>query len=361
MRLLACATQGTGGDDEARLRALVSEFETTFVEFSKRDKRAGAMRLLRQLRSRQFDLFVMEGSGISGGLAAIIGRMLWDMPYVVSSGDAVAPFLSARYPLGKPLFSLYEKALCAYASGFIGWTPYLSGRALTYGTPRAITIPGWAPFTPDKAALQEARRSIRSQFNIPEEAVVFGLVGSLNWSKRYQYCYGAELVRAARLTGNGAYVLIAGDGSGLEVLRRLAGDALGSTILLPGRIARDQVPAYLAAMDVGSIPQSVNAVGNFRYTTKLSEYRAVGLPFVTNQIPMAYDLDNGAIWRLPGNSPWDPVFVNALSELMQSLSSNDIARKLQGVSVDLEFDQHIQVKRTATFIRDLVWTERAVK
>jgi Glycosyl transferase 4-like domain/Glycosyl transferases group 1 len=353
VKLLACATQGSGGDDEVRLRALVSAFRATFVEFTKRHKWASAFRLLGQLRSRQFDLFVLEGSGIAGGLPAIAGRMLWGMPYVVSSGDAVAPFLSSRHPIGKPLFSWYERTLCAHASGFIGWTPYLVGRALTYGTPRAITIPGWAPFTPDKAAMRNARRAIRSRFNIPESAVIFGLVGSLNWSQRYEYCYGLELVKAARLANGAAYVLILGDGSGLEHLRGFAGDALGSTILLPGRIARDEVPAYLAAMDMGSIPQSVDGVGSFRYTTKLAEYKAAGLPFVANQIPMAYDLDDAAIWRLPGTSPWDPAFIHALSDLMKSLTQSEIAQRLQGDTNDTEFDKQKQVDRATAFLKDL--------
>lgn len=354
MRVLACATEGAGGEDERRLRALIAAYDATFFTFSKREKRASAIRLLQLLKSKQFDLFVMEGSGIAGGAAAILGRWLWNIPYVVSSGDAIAPFLAARHPLGKPLFALYEQALYANCSGFIGWTPYLVGRALSSGAPRAITIPGWAPFTLAKEDLLQARRSIRERFRIPDDAVVFGIIGSLNWSSRYQYCYGADLVRAARLRKSPAYVLVVGDGSGLPFLRELAGDQLGSTILLPGRIPRDEVPGYLAAMDVGCIPQSVNAVGSFRYTTKLSEYRAAGLPFVSNQIPMAYDLDDGKIWRLPGSSPWDQKFIEYLSKLMETLSLHEIAERKRIPSSYSEFDEDAQIARVTSFLEDVL-------
>ena len=42
---------------------------------------------------------------------------------------------------------------------------------------------------------------------------------------------------------------------------------------------------FLAAFDLASLPQSVDRVGSFRYSTKLSEYLAAGLPIVTSQIP----------------------------------------------------------------------------
>ena len=58
----------------------------------------------------------------------------------------------------------------------------------------------------------------------------------------------------------------------MQHLKDLAGEELGRTIILTGRVPREQVIDYLAAMDVGSLPQSVDGVGSFRYTIKLSEY-----------------------------------------------------------------------------------------
>jgi len=358
LKLLACATQGNGGDDEARLRELVSGFQSTLAEFSKSDKRGAAKKLLAQLKSRQFDLLVLEGTGIAGGMAAILGRRLYGMPYIVSSGDAVAPFLSARHPAAEPVFRHYEQMLYKYSSGFIGWTPYLVGRALTMGATRGITIPGWAPFerTPEQSA--EDRRRIRQQLGIADESVVFGLVGSLSWSNRYQYCYGAELVRAIRRSQGGASVIIVGDGSGLAKLREIAGAALGRKVHLPGRVPREQVPSWLAALDIGSIPQSVDEVGSFRYTTKLSEYMAARLPFITNQIPMSYDLDQCNLWRLPGKSPWDPVFLDALVSLMDRVVLSDVFARRQTIAAAQHFERTSQVNRVTEFFREVIGAER---
>ena len=42
-------------------------------------------------------------------------------------------------------------------------------------------------------------RGFEAQWNIPDDAIVFGIVGSLDWNDRVQFCYGSELVRAAVL------------------------------------------------------------------------------------------------------------------------------------------------------------------
>ncbi len=352
--ILGCASQGAGSGDEARLREMLSHFHAHYLPFNKARKLDSFLTCLRTLREGNFDLFALEGTGMAAGVAAILGRMIWKRPYVVSSGDAVAPFLSSRLPLGGPFFRLYERLLYSWSAGFIGWTPYLVGRALTMGATRGVTIPGWAPYRFSQSELQAMRRSTRQSLGIPENAVVFGIAGSLVWSRRYRFCYGAELVRAARLCSVPPFVLIVGGGSGLDELKRLAGDQLGRNILLPGRVPREDVARYLAAMDLGSLPQSVDGVGNFRYTTKLPEYRSANLLIVTNQTPMSYDLDRGDVLRLRGRSPWDQVFLRDLAELMQFFSFEDVHARKNRVSPDSGFDREEQVNRVSAFLSDLV-------
>ncbi len=301
VRVLAFATQGAGGDDEFRLRDLFSELDLEILPFNRQRKIASAREILAKARSGQYDLLAMEGTGSAGGLALLLARWLYRVPYVVSSGDAVAPFLAMRFPVGWLIFFIYEWLLYQNSSGFVGWTPYLAGRALTLGAPKAMTAAGWALHSYDANRLAESRTKLRLKLGIPQDAVVFGICGSLAWSKRRKYCYGQELVQAVLLSeSSDVRVLIVGDGSGLERLRTMAGAMLNKRIFLPGRVPHEQVPDYLAAMDVGSLPQSVDRVGSFRYTTKLSEYFSVRLPIITNQIPAAYDLDYGGVSDVAG-------------------------------------------------------------
>jgi glycosyltransferase involved in cell wall biosynthesis len=325
------------------------------VAFDRGARARSAISLLRRLRRHNPDLVVMEGTGVAGGFVVLFLRIAFGIPYVVSSGDAVAPFLKAiRRPLGL-IGLLYEWALCRGSSGFIGWSPYLVGRALTFGAPRAMTAPHWGQ--PGRPGGGEA---IRRRLGIPPDSVVFGIVGSLNWTPRYDYCYGLELVRAvSRISRPDVCVLIVGDGSGRPRLERLAAERLGHTVFLPGAAKRSEVPDYLDAIDVASLPQSVDGVGSFRYTTKISEYLAADLPVVTGQIPLAYDLGTDDwLWRLPGDAPWNERYVGALSELMESSGREDAdSRRPSGAHASL-FDLERQRRQVRGFVLDVIDREQ---
>jgi Glycosyl transferases group 1 len=349
-RVACFATQGSGHGDERRLLALLAGVEPELLPFERGSKVRSALRLLATLVRRRPQLVVMEGTGLAGGLALILTRLFAGVPYVVSSGDAVGPYVGLGHRRLAPLAGIYERLLCRWSAGFIGWSPYLVGRALTFGAPRAMTAAGWAPPAPPGD-----REAIRRELGIPPEAIVFGLVGSLQWNDAAGYCYGHELARALLAVERpDLRVLIVGDGSGLERLRALAAES-GGRLLLPGRVPPESVPAHLAALDVASLPQSVDGVGSFRYTTKISEYLAAGLPVATGQIPLAYDLDDGWLWRLPGNAPWDPRYLDALATLMRDLDQAELKRRRLAVPRALPlFDPKRQQRQVAEFVTDLL-------
>jgi glycosyltransferase involved in cell wall biosynthesis len=355
-KLFAFATQGADGGDEARMRALLENFEIVLFPFDRGAKLRTFVRLVAAIRRHRHRLIVMEGTGIAGGAALLLARLLFSASYVVSSGDAIGPFVAARRPLLGPMFSLYERLLCRGAAGFIGWTPYLAGRAIGFGAPRAMTAAGWASFKYDPGALARSRARIRAQLGIPANGLVAGIVGALVWTERAGYCYGLELIEALRRCRRpDAYALIVGDGDGRERLARMAGGDLGKKIIFTGRVPLERVPHYLAAMDIASLPQSVDGVGSFRYTTKVSEYLAVGLPVVTGRIPLAYDLNEGWLWRLPGKAPWDDRYIDALARLINRLDARELSSKRSAaLSKMREFDRDRQVARATEFITDLL-------
>jgi hypothetical protein len=358
-RILALATQGAGGNDEDRLQALISGFPAELFPFDRRAKTRNLFQLLRMIRRTKPHLVFMEGTGWAGGFAVLLGRLLAGVPYVVSSGDAVGPFLTARYPWASPLFGIYERALCRWAAGYIGWTPYLAGRALTFGARRAMTAAGWAPS--QKSPCDSAE--IRSRLGIPAGTLVVGIMGSLIWNRRVRYCYGREIVASvSRLDRPDVVALIVGDGDGRKHLEALAGERLGGSIILTGQVPRNEVPDYLAAMDMASLPQSLDGVGSFRYTTKLSEYLAAGLPVITGQIPLAYDLDGGWLWRLPGAAPWDARYLDAMTQLLTQITADELAAKRSAVPQSLpDFDRTLQIARVTSFLNDLLDEREASK
>jgi glycosyltransferase involved in cell wall biosynthesis len=352
MDLVCFATKGAGSNEEDRIRTLLSPLRPRLFQFDRASKRLSFVRLLDELRTTRPDVVVMEGTGAAGGVALLIAHGVWDTPFVVSSGDAVAPFIAATRPALRPIAKIYEWLLYRWSSGFIGWTPYLVGRALTLGAPRAMTAAGWAPYP----ARTELRDETRRELGIPSSAVVFGLVGALEWNRRVGYCYGYELLQAVRrVTRDDLYVLVAGDGTGTPHLKNAAGALLGGRVLLPGAIPQTEVPAYLSAIDVVSLPQSVDGVGSFRYTTKVSEYLSARRPVVTGQIPLAYDFGDDWLWRLPGEAPWDERYIAALAGLMTSITPAQISERSAAIpDAVAAFDRDSQQRQVVSFIEDIV-------
>jgi glycosyltransferase involved in cell wall biosynthesis len=328
LRVAYLATQGDGAADHARIVDLLAPLNPTRLSFDRSDKaRSFASVLGRILRERP-DVVVMEGTGVAGGVAVMAARVVGGVPFVFSSGDAVGPYLGLISPWLAEPGRLYERLLCKLSAGYIGWSPYLVGRAITLGARRAMTAANWSRDAVSERQRPRMRGDVRRRLGIPDDALVVGLVGSLKWNPRRSYTYGLELVEAVRQTNRGDLrVLIVGGGDGRQRLEALAGEELGRRVLLTGEVAVEEVPSMLGAMDVASLPQSLDEVGALRYTAKLSEYLGAGLPVVTGQLPLAYDLDDGWLWRIAGDAPWDPRYIAGLARFLTKLDRHDVATR----------------------------------
>ena len=129
-RVVCFATQGSDSGDERRIRALLEPLSATTQPFDRSRKLRSCIGTAARLIRERPDVAVMEGTGVAGGVAVLAAGVA-GVRFVVSSGDAVTPFVSSFRPWLRPLAWAYERLLCSRSAGFIGWTPYLAGRALT--------------------------------------------------------------------------------------------------------------------------------------------------------------------------------------------------------------------------------------
>lgn len=351
---------GGAGDGRRALR-LVEPLgaEVTYVEIDRSRPRAESFRQIRSLlRERRFDLVYLEGTGIVGGLNCIEAHRRYGQRFIVSSGDPVGGYWhTIKGPAWGALFTLYERMLYRTCSGFVGWTPYLVGMALRMGAPRGVTVEGGADLHLFRPGDAEARRLWRAAHDLPEDHLVLGMVGSLKWVPRQQYCYGLELVETLRhVHRQDVSVLIVGDGDGLGQLKQRVSPELADRIRFTGRLEPADVVRAIDAMDIGFITQQVGRLGSYRLTTKLPEYLAAGTPVAMSPIPGFFDYARRAGWALPEAHPASGEFHRACAGWIDGLSREEVrARAAHARTIaEARLDYDDLAERFASFVRFLL-------
>jgi glycosyltransferase involved in cell wall biosynthesis len=214
-----------------------------------------------------------------------------------------------------------------------------------------VDLDHFRPFSP------EDRAAARADFGLPSDDLVCGVVGSLQWTPRQQYCYGLELVEMMKyLERPDVSVLIVGDGTGRAHLEARVPPQLRDRVVFAGRVPEDDVVRALNAMDVGFITQTLDGLGSYRLTTKLPEYLATGLPVAMSPIPGLYDYAADCSWPLPALHPATDAFHRGCAALIDRLTPDAISQTATAARsvAEAHFDYNILKPRFQAFVGDLL-------
>jgi glycosyltransferase involved in cell wall biosynthesis len=167
----------------------------------------------------------------------------------------------------------------------------LARAATSLGGRAVLTVPNGVDLTLFEPRNADPTR-IRARYRL-EQAFIAGWVGVLrDW-------HGLELLIEALRTLPQAHLLVVGDGPGRATLETAAGAAgIGSRLTVTGRIPHDEMPNYIAAMDVAVVAGERTGVA---CPMKLLEYmameRAVVAPRLDNIEDVVADGHNGLLFR----------------------------------------------------------------
>lgn len=363
-RSILCVNTGGAGDLHGlrmrRLAERLPDTDLTFYDFDKTSRREASRDLMQVLRSRSWDLVYQESTGIGSGARMIqAARSAQKQRYVVSSGDPISGFFKVtKGPAFAAPFAVYEKMLYRYSAGFIGWTPYLTGRALELGAPRAVSVEGAVALDVFRPLPVREKQAWREAHGIAKDHLVCGLVGSLTWVERQNYSYGLELVETLkRVKRADVSVLIVGDGGGRERLEKSIPVSLRERVIFTGRIPEAEVVHAMNAMDIGFIPQSVDELGSYRLTTKMPEYLACGLPIAMSPVPGFFDyVGSAAGWALPPFHPADVRFHEQCAAWIDTLARDEITQKAACCRAIAEsrFSYEVVGPRFASFVESVL-------
>jgi len=127
---------------------------------------------------------------------------------------------------------------------------------------------------PKRFWISGARQSLRPRLGL-EGSIVIGHVGLFYLWDRLDVLI--EVVKSIRAQHPEVKVLLVGDGPEMENLKQTACRlGMENAVILPGPVPRDEVPAYIDAMDICVLPDS-NAFGS---PIALFEFMAMGKPCV---------------------------------------------------------------------------------
>lgn len=363
MKTVLCInTGGRGNLHGLRMRRLAAKLnaEVTYYDLDRSVSRLAAGQAVWNLvNSSKWDLIYQEGTGIAGGANLIRAALAWKQPFVVSSGDPIGGFFRVtKGLLMGSSFELYEKLLYRTCTGFIGWTPYLTGAALKMGAKRAITVEGGVDLSIFYPHAPSERLALRQKYGINPEHLVCGVVGSLTWVPRQSYCYGYELIESLkRVKRQDVSILIVGDGGGRSRLEKAIPDTLRSRVVFTGRLPETEVVGAMNAMDIGFVTQTLDELGNYRLTTKLPEYLACGMPVAMSPIPGFYDYAARAGWALPAYHPSSAEFHVRCAQWLDQLCWSEVKEKANcALEVARKYFDYNQVSaKFCDFVHELLY------
>ncbi len=255
----------------------------------------------------------VEGMGYSGILAALGGKLQCRSKMILSTGDAVYAFARSTMSMVKAqAMRAMETAALALSDAIIVWGPYHQELLKQQGHANVFWIPGGVDcsvFRPMEAA------RLRKDLGL-HDSLTIGVVGSINFSRRYEFCYGWEIIETLRhFRGQPVMGMIVGVGDGLPFLReRVRQYDVDDQVIFTGWVDHEKLPEYINAIDVCVSTQSNDLVGQVRITAKVPEYLACGRYIIASDVGGAREFVRESGVLLPYEGVKHEGYIEALVE-----------------------------------------------
>lgn len=250
-----------------------------------------AVRLVVYLATHRDVAFVYERYSLFLFVTVLLGRMT-GTPVILEVNDSaiverVRPLWFHRLAMA------IERWVFQHASGLVFVSGVFRERAVRAHGQLAPSIVSPNAANVDKFTITASQRSESRRHLGVEGDVVCGYLGAfVPWHAidRFVYEIADALPRYPHLK-----LLLVGDGATFGRVKAFVADrGLQDRILLTGRVAHDEVPSLLAAMDMAVLPSA----GDYTSPVKLFEFMASGIP------PVAPDFSPIMEVLTPGATGW---------------------------------------------------------
>ncbi len=277
-RLAVLISDAPGGGLEARARALFSRLERFDATFACHLGRPldRIKNFLNALRDTQPALIYLIDPIYAGVAATWLYRLRRRVPFILDTGDLVYDLAREMGRLGPVQLGIVgwaERAALKMASTIVVRGPFHRDWLNERGYSSVEVIPDGV----DLKQFHPADVSeLRERLHLKPDDIVVGVVGTINWNARRQFCYGWDLVEAlGQLKDLPVKGLIVGDGNGVAILKSRSEDlGLTDKVIFAGRVVYTDLPNYINAMDICLLTQPTSPMSQVRTTGKLPLYLA---------------------------------------------------------------------------------------
>jgi glycosyltransferase involved in cell wall biosynthesis len=319
----------------ATLRRYLAEYLAFFVR--------AAIALVRAEPRRRFSVIQIATLPDWLIFAALPLRLI-GIPVVLDLHEAMPEFFRSRFPSAgrRAVYALLlfqERASIAAATHVITVNGALAERLVGLGTP--LTKISIVPNTPSLERFDPAGEAVRPF--MADRVLRLAYAGALTPTYELDVALRAvALLRTAR-PELAVHLDLYGRGDSEAMIHALAAELdIGSAVTLHGRVPIDDVPAAIAASDIGLAPTRRDRFTDASLSTKIFEYAAMGKPVVASRLPMVErTFPTATIWAYrPGNP-------------------EDLARQIEAI-IDDAPGREAAVAAAALFVASHSWEYDAV-
>jgi len=247
------------------------------VVYRKKNRLFALLYFLKEVIKFNPILIYLVDTSIPGAFATILSNLFFRKRFVVDTGDFAYQLAKSNGtvgPIGRILIFVAENWSLKLSSLIVVRGTFHRKNLLEKGFPNVEVIRD-STWTDS----EDAHSLRRSNDGLRDKELSIGLVGTLTYSPRYNFCYGWDLLECIAMLRDeiSCVGIVIGDGTGLEFLRMRA-EELGVSHLVRfyGRIPYKTLRSYLYDFDIALSTQSNDSVGWARTTSKLAEYMAAG-------------------------------------------------------------------------------------
>ncbi len=276
---------------------------------------------------------------------AALPLRLVGVPLILDLHEAMPEFFRTRFPrafnpVTHGLLVVQERLSIAISSVTISVNTAMQDRLVRLGvSPAKLVVVGNSPSLARFDASAHPRRAFREDGSL-RLIYAGGLIPT--------YEVDVAVRALARLVGErpglDPRLEIFGRGDSEALLRALADDlGIADRVTFHGRIPIDDVPAAIAAADIGLAPTRRDPFTDLSLSGKVYEYAAMGKPVVASSLPMVVaTFPPGTVTTYEAGDPAGMV------DAILALADDPLAREAV-------------VARTASFIQDAAWETESIR